>query len=294
MKRKLVKLGKNCLMSAIPMKWIKQQNLGKGDFLNFEEVENYLLLSAKPLPKEKELKIKIKNSNKVSIMRTLQTIYDSGVNKLIINYESNSILKIIIYTVNWLDSWKITSQDKGECIIESIKENEFDFDNYFRRLFLNVVELTKLCSDFFSGKKEAYDEIKLTYELTYRGAMEIKRKINTNHLPLEYKYYYFIAIQIEEIADLYEFLIRNFENKNPPKDLLKYNQKLEDLISKAYGNFYKFDLENYITNDPELVWKFFETDKYPKYIYYLRAISERIKNISKYTIGIKISNQNPS
>jgi hypothetical protein len=291
MKRKLVRMGKHCFMAAIPMKWLKQQKLGKGDSIEFEQFESYLMLSAKPLPKEKEISIdfSFETYGRAGIMRVLQLLYDSGFKTIKISFNDSKTLSYISWVVRILEGWKLTSIAKNSCKIESVKSEEEDFNSYFRRIFLKTKELPSLYSDYLKGKKEVIDEIRVEYDLILKGAMEIKRRINTSILPLEYKYYYFIAINLEEIADHYEFLLRSLENMRAfPKELLALNKELEKLMHQAYDNFYNFSIKGFIEFNKEMIWKKFETAESPLLVYHLRAISERIKNIAKYTIGIRV------
>ena len=58
------------------------------------------------------------------------------------------------------------------------------------------------------------EEIEIEYDLIMKGAMEIKCKINTIFLSLEYKYYYFITIQLEKIANHCGYFLRTMENES--------------------------------------------------------------------------------
>jgi bifunctional DNA-binding transcriptional regulator/antitoxin component of YhaV-PrlF toxin-antitoxin module len=136
MKRRLVQMGKNCLMAAIPMKWIKQHNLKKGDFLEIEEIENYLLVSSKEIQREKEISINFSDENQVAIMRVLQLLYDSGFKTIKIKYSNEKILSSVSWVINFLDGWRIKNISKNCCEIESVFQENFDFINYFRIIFI--------------------------------------------------------------------------------------------------------------------------------------------------------------
>ena len=279
-------MGKNCLMATIPMKWIKKQKLKKGDFLEIEEVENYLLISSRPLPKEKEISLNFKKPIRSAISRTLQILYDSGFNNINIKFSDQKVLSQINWAVNFLEGWRIKEISKNTCKIESTQMNDFDFKNYFRRIFLKVKELPFLYSKYLNGEEEILDEIKIEYDLIMKGSMEIKRKINLDSLPQEYKYYYFIAIQFEEIADHYEFFLRYLNNKKISAEIKNMNKKLGEMLEEVYSNFYKFTIDNFFDFHKEVLWKNFESEKDSLLVYHLRAISERIKNIEKYSVGI--------
>ncbi|MBU1246081.1 MAG: hypothetical protein KKH88_04045 [Nanoarchaeota archaeon] len=294
MERKLVQMGKHCLMAAIPKKWIKHHNLQKGDSINFEEVEQYLLISPNPLPKDKSISITIKQANRIGIYRILQLLYDAGFKTIRINYDTPDTLTWLLWSVKAMEEWRLETINKNKCIIKTINIERDDFQNYFRRIFLITKSLSETYSEFLNGKKELIDEIRAKHLLIISGTQTIKRMINTSSLPLEYKYYYFIAIQLEEIADQYEYLLRALEKQGLekvnkiPKELIQSQKKLCKLLEETYNNFYKFDIDWFIDLSKRDIWQSFATENNPLLTYHLRAISERIKNIAKYTIGIRL------
>jgi hypothetical protein len=221
-------------------------------------------------------------------MRVLQLLYDSGFKTIKIKYSNEKILSSVSWVINFLDGWRIKNISKNCCEIESVFQENFDFHNYFRRIFLKTKELPVLFTEYLKGKKQILDEIKIEYDLIMKGTMEIKRRINTSSLPLEYKYYYFIAIQLEEIADHYEYFLRALKNQKINSEIKQMNLELTKLFEKVYFIFYKFNLDDFFEFQKELDWKKFESNNSPKMVYHLRAISERIRNISKYMVGIML------
>jgi len=289
MQRKLVQMGKHCLMAAIPKKWLKHHNLQKGEYIAFEEVEQYLIISPKPLPKDKSLSITLQKANRVGVFRTLAMLYDSGYKTVRIKYDNPQVLTWLLWSVNSLEEWRLESLDKNHCIIKSILVEREDFHVQFRRIMLLTKELGYTFLEFLKGDKELIEDIRAKHQLILAGTQSIKRMINTSSLPLEYKYYYFISIQLEEIANQYDYLLINIENqKKIPKNVVLLQDKLCTFFDETYNNFYKFDLGWFIDLSKKLVWKWFETEKNSLLVYHQRAISERIKNIAKYSIGIKL------
>lgn len=130
------------------------------------------------------------------------------------------------------------------------------------------------------------EALKTNYLLILKQSMDIKRRINTNALPLEYKYYYLVAIQLEEIADHLNYMIKYLDSRCP-KEVLVLLKKTHNLYNGAYEHFHSENQDWFLNvNRFESVWKWYETEKYPLQVYHLRAISERIKNVAKYSFGI--------
>lgn len=307
MKRKLVAQGKYCLMSAIPKKWLDRQKLSKGDYIEFSEAENYLIVSAKPVSRKKTINITINNAERVGVIRVLHQIYDSGYKTVNIKFNNPKIAQHIEWIVNRLNNWVIKQLTSKTCTINTIEGDEEHFQTMFRRVFLQTKQyinlITKQISKIhnnkvnhtlkqknISPKEDDKYEREILYSIILQTAMNLKRRINTSQLPLEYKYYYFIAIQFEEIADQYEFMFRALDNYKikDVKNFIRMQKKLEKMIEGVYNNFYKFKLEWFLDFNRGRVWKEFVSEKDASVVYHIRAISERIKNIAKYTIGIKI------
>lgn len=290
MQRKLVQQGKHCFMAAIPKKWIKQHDLKKGNLLEFEELDDCLLLSAKPILKNEEFEVNISGGDKDWINRFLQVIYDYGVKKIIIKFDNPETLETIRLSSGWFEGMSITAVSETSCTIE-ISDSEYEINNYFRKNFMNTLELSSVFTKYLSSKRSLESQINLLISSILHSSRVIKRKINTGHLPLKYKYYYFISIQLEEITEQYMFLLREIkEKKSIPEELLSLNKKLEQLFKETYSNFYKFDWDWYFNSHGGNIWKWFETKESPNLTYHLRAISERIKNIIKYSVGINLEN----
>ncbi|MFC1685989.1 hypothetical protein ACFLZZ_03130 [Nanoarchaeota archaeon] len=154
---------------------------------------------------------------------------------------------------------------------------------------MKTKELPVLLGNYLKGDRGAIEEMRIELHLIWKGTMDLKRKINTSSLPLEYKYYYFIIIQIEEIADHYEYLLRDLEKlKKLPKKLIPYNNKIDKLFNDVYNNFYKFSVNGFLDLSKDIIWKKFETEDHPLLMFHLRTVSAKLTNIAKYTIGIKL------
>ena len=290
MKRKLVQMGKHCLMSAIPKKWLEQHNLKPGDYLNFEEVEEFLIISENPLPKDKSISIRLKkNTNKIGLYRVLDQLYDSGYKTINIEYESSKVLTWIQEGVGLFEEWYLELINNNKCIINSIEIQKEEFKNLFRKTILQTNDLGLVLYKYLNGEKSLIEELRVKHKIVLTNTLSLKRMINTNSLPLEYKYYYFIVIQFEDIANHYEYLLRYLEDmKKIPKEVIKCQEILNNLFEQIYSNFYTFKVEKFMLIHEMPVWKNFEIESNPLLIYHQRAISERIKNIAKYTIGIKL------
>jgi hypothetical protein len=289
MKRKLVQQGQHCLMAAIPKKWLTKQQLGKGDSVEFEEIENYLLVSAKPLPREKEISIELKETSRVGVYRVLQLLYDAGFKTVRVKFDKPEMIPLLLWAIRPLSEWRLENVSTRQCILKTIMVERQAFQPQFRRIFLLTKDLVETFTLYIQGNVALLDDIRAKHIIIIEGCMNLRRMINTSALPLEYKYYYFILTQLEEIVDHYEYLSRYLERKKAPSDLVPFQKKLATFFNETYQNFYSFRIDWFTGIAKQMTWKWFETEKHPLLIYHLRAISERTENIAKFTVGIRLT-----
>jgi hypothetical protein len=274
-------------MAAIPKKWIASQGLERGDHIEIEWINNYLIVSANPIVSEKKIEITIDDAEQIGILRLLQVIYDAGFTDVDIRFKKAKVLTSIYESLKWLPGFRIDSLTDFSCKLMSVS-SQIDVDLEFKKAFQSTKQLTDVISRYLGGDSSVVPEVKTMITLCRDRSAEVKRKINTSRLPLEYKYYYFIAIQFEEIAEQYLYLFRSLEKKKRNHHLFVLHEKLRGLFNETYNQFYDFHLQWLINSNRGLIWKWFDTTKNPKQVYHLRAISERVKNIMKYTAGIRL------
>ncbi len=93
MKRKVAQIGPSTLMVSLPMKWVKENNVSKGDELDVslgKKEINFALGEKKK--KEKEITIDISNYDRYLLDRNITILYRNNYDKIILNYKDNVIL----------------------------------------------------------------------------------------------------------------------------------------------------------------------------------------------------------
>lgn len=287
MQRKLVRMGKNCLMAAIPKKWLDKQNLGKGDHIEFQEADKYLLLSPKELPKSKSISIDLKDNDSPKIVRTLLALYEAGYNSINILFKRPKVINHINFALNILEEWRLKDITDKSCKIESSDFEEKDFKTYFSSTFSKVIELSKEALEIMKNterSKEMLGDLKHKYKLIMIGTMNLKRMTSIQSLPIEFKYYYYIVSELEEIANRYEAIIRLVtKGFKPTKETIRTSIKLSKNLAQAKENVSSFELEK--TSNIDLIGVSLDNENILT-TYNLMAISDSIKKITKYTLSI--------
>ncbi len=157
--RRLVQHGPATLMVSLPAKWLKKNDLAKGDEINVEEKGNELLLKGSANKTKKQIEIKITSDTESSIRAILTNLYRLSYEKITLNYADDGILKVIEKeTKSSLIGFEIIKRSKGSCIIENILEHSKDqFDNIQSKLFLNIDYLFLAINGFSEGKKTEFE-----------------------------------------------------------------------------------------------------------------------------------------
>ncbi len=118
--RKLVSFGKSSFVVSLPLNWLRQNQLKKGDFVYFEEKDGNLVLSAKEHrfeEKEKSLVINIDGKSPKEVDRALISAYINN-NKTItlIGEEVKSRARDLQLTIQSLIALEIMEQDSRKIV----------------------------------------------------------------------------------------------------------------------------------------------------------------------------------
>lgn len=149
MKRKLVKQGAATMMISLPSKWIKANNLDKGDEVNLEENGDNLVIG-KLFYDKKEIEIEVNEDNKKDIKNILTHAYREGFDKIILKECSGSLKEIKEVVNDLLLGFEITESNNGEVIIENISEpSKEKYEIMLSKSFQIIEETQKIILDDF-------------------------------------------------------------------------------------------------------------------------------------------------
>jgi len=241
MRRKLVKQGSATMMISLPSKWIKQNNLDKGDEINLEEDEGNLKISAIE-NKKKQIQINISTLTESSTRTLITSAYRLGYDYVIVNYQNSESLELIKKIVdNNLLGFEIITVEKNKCIIENITEPSIEqFENILSKVFLNIESL------FESAINQTKE-----YELIENKIIQFDN---------------FCRRVITKKGNLLEDSFHSSINRGQREiyHLIKLNQKLKpetiNLIKESQEIFFLLK-ESYIKKDIKLIEKLHETYK---------------------------------
>src|SRR3989344_3678476 len=161
MQRKLVQMGKHTVMTAVPSKWVNRHNLKAGDYIEFKEDDNKLILTSTAEIYEKKTEITIKSPTVEVIWREIQPTYTSGYDEVKINFEDKKALKIIEQSIANLIGFEILETGKDFVRVKSVsKQLDEEFPTILRRVFFILKHMADVAKEGFENKdRTRFEEI---------------------------------------------------------------------------------------------------------------------------------------
>lgn len=167
MKRKLIQLNESTTAITLPSKWVKEQNLKKGDELTLTPKSNMLMVS----PEQEKTYAELKAEDYGPLTRKrIYALYKKGIDEIKITYSSaqeiNELYKVLDYT----SGFEIVNQGKNFITIRNIATQLEGFDPLFKRTLraLNVM----LDEGITAMKKKDWQEL---------NAIALMEKMNNRH-----------------------------------------------------------------------------------------------------------------
>lgn len=239
MKRKVIQLAGKTSVVSLPLRWVKKNNISKGQELDVIDKGDKLLICSKN--NSDVMKITLDVSEKHSFdKRYLSDLYKRGYDEIKINYKNSKILT----EIKKFDAlgFEIVDQGKDFCILKSVSsEIEDEFDTLLRRSFRLGIEMANGLSEYFSGSNIDLNELRDLEELNNKFTSFCLRVLNKKGHREEHKinFLYSIVRELESVTDIFKYIID--DNCKPNKKEIDYYNKAKDFFILFYELFYKYD-----------------------------------------------------
>jgi len=252
MRRKLIQHGLSSLTVSLPRKWIKENNLNKGEEIELDILNGKLIISTKKHYEHKKIEIDISNA-KPMIRKIIGATFKSGYNEVSIKFNSFEELKAVKDLMReQFSGFEIINQSKNNIIIKNISQTSFEeFNNVLRRFFFVLNQISSEVAD--AVNKDDFNWLKnitLMKTESDKYADYCRRAINMG-FETEFKKsapLYTIIEQLEKVVDRYRDLC-DYTSLNK----IKVNNKIKTVLREIsqfqesfYNLFYKFELEKIV------------------------------------------------
>jgi phosphate uptake regulator len=259
MKRRVILLAGKTAVLSLPIKWVRQCGIKKGDELEIDENGSVLTVSSNLKGNEAPVEINISDMNSSLIWRYLNTTYKLGASEIKILYDDQEVynpdkkrkiktMDLIREIVNELIGLEIIKQGNNFCIlkeISSVKGEEFD--PVYRRIFLTLLNLAKDSLDAIRNKDKNGLENIIKYldpniNKLFKFCLRIISKENNYIKDVMSKT--IILHGLERIGDLYSEISRmllNNKNIKINNETLRIYNDVNNLLGEFYEIYYKKD-----------------------------------------------------
>jgi phosphate uptake regulator len=262
MKRKLIQHGLSSLTVSLPSKWIKENNLKKGNEIDLTiNNNNNINISTEKHYEHKKISIDVSRAQAM-IRKLIGAAFKSGYDEIEIKFESFEELKLIQEVMReQFTGFEVINQSKNFIIIKNVNQTNFEeFNNVLRRLFFVLNQIAT--ETYEASEKNDFNWLKNITLLKIESdkyADYCRRAINVG-FDSEFKKLsplYTIIEQLEKTVDRYKDLCEysstykiknNVEIINALKELSEFQKQFQEI-------FYKFETKKMsdFTKKKELV-----------------------------------------
>lgn len=250
MKRNIILLGNKTYVVSLPLKWVKENNLNKGDELNLEIKDKNIVISLDKAKNKSECKrINIKELNPSLIWKIITSLYISGIDCIEIEMVPEQIDLIKEITSN-LIGFVIFSYKEDFAVIKSLAEPRENLSNIISKFLLGLKDNIKQGIDYW--KKEDYSSLlelsHKDHELNKFIYYALRMIITSAGLPNKEKFKMFNLITSYEMCCDHIINLFSYAGKNKIKLTYELNKEINNLFncfSLLIKNYYKFDIDRY-------------------------------------------------
>jgi len=247
MKRSIIQHGPTTLTISLPVKWVRANDINKGDEVEVQEYGNLLKVFKEERNTKKCKEIAIDYMDKELIRSLIGITFKSGYDVLILTYKNSKMIPYIQERVNSsLLGCEILEQSSNRCVINYVHiDSTKEFKNMVRRMFLILDSLGKRSYEMV--KEGSVDDSILSLEETMnRLCNSCHRLINKERIDREkLTYFYLVLWTIEGIADEFKYIAEYVVKQKIEFDisLVKMMRSISGLSEKYMRLFYCFQFK---------------------------------------------------
>ena len=252
MRRKLVQHGLSSLTLSLPRKWIKNNQLSKGEELEIEESEDKLVICAKRKQRIKKISVDVTDAG-LMIKKIVGATYKAGYDEVNVKFKSFEELEAVQKLIKeQFTGFEIISQTKEMIVIKSISKLEFEeFEESLKRFFTILNQISTEASQAIIKedyswlkkitllKKESDKFADFCRRAILSGFKDEKRRSE----PL-----YVIIEELEKVSDRYRDLCEIIYEKKlkMSSKIQSLSKEIDEFLGDFYFLFYNFDMDRLI------------------------------------------------
>ncbi|MBD3202780.1 AbrB/MazE/SpoVT family DNA-binding domain-containing protein [Candidatus Woesearchaeota archaeon] len=297
MGRKLIELGGGTLVVSLPRKFVKKNNLEKGEEIDIYTKENKLIISPDEVEEKQDYSVDIKEFKRTG-GRYIVSSYRLGFDEIKIRFSDSDYIRKIPKTLaeNTI-GLEIIEQKDNFCRLKNLSEtNKELLDKIIKRIWFMTIDFSK---DILTHlRKNSYGELSKMYlrEKNINKFTNYALRILSKNKSIEQKHafplYYFIRY-FENISDDYENLASFYSEEKSinSEKIIDMLGSTNSLLKGLYDIFYDYDIkkiEELILESEVLYEKIKNEKSNSKGFLFLFNISKKIKRMCSVVIELNI------
>jgi len=259
MKRRVIRHGPSTLIFSLPSKWVKEQNVQKGDELDIDIQGDRLVINTpNNVKKVEQVNLDLTDLDVSPIRHYIRSYYRKGYDEMKVNFnnhyealnlrteEIEKTIDRINKEVDRLVGVEIIEQKTDYCIIKDISaSNVQDFDHVLRRAFLLlIITSSEIVESIKTGDKKILKTIRKKHNTFSKLASFCLRLLNKKGYS-EYQktiILYHIIATLDKIMDVLKYRAEDLiEVEKPSDEIIEIISDIHESLQIYYHFFYKFD-----------------------------------------------------
>ena len=235
MKRKIIQLAGKTLIVSIPNKWVKEQDIKKGDEVDFIPQGNNARILLQTNHEKMKTSVNFTDIDVNAFKNIISAMHRIGYDEIELLYDLSEYGNIVHEMVReTLFGFVVINQTKRSCTIRSVsQEDEKEFFNILKRALIVTVSLGESIAESLKNSDFSNVQDFLSLEKTNNQLTNLCERIIIKKKSFSYKdscFYYVMAWNLEKIADDYRDIckILDLRNKEKTKTEVSENKKISN------------------------------------------------------------------
>ncbi|MFH0979031.1 MAG: AbrB/MazE/SpoVT family DNA-binding domain-containing protein [Candidatus Woesearchaeota archaeon] len=244
MKRKVVQQGPATLMVSLPSKWVKQNNIHKGDLIEVTENNDTLVLGKTPTERLRHIEIRIKDFD-TYMSECISRPYEAGFDEMVVSFDDPRVINKIKRTVDFFLGFDIVEQGPHHCVLKNIAQDSAqDLPRYVNKTYMSVINLAQNVFDKISkADYEHLEELASTQRMVQKFCHLCLRIINKHAGEIsgsntyEATKLYVMLSNIYMIGDIFSRMCKDINKVGRHRfslEALAIFKKLVELLERSY------------------------------------------------------------
>lgn len=305
--RKVLQQGHSSLVVSLPAKWVKQNNVMKGQEISIEQEGLDLVISPVCRMKKDNVEIDISGLNRKLIEKYILVAYKKGFSEITIKYknemayslkkkENVSVFEIIEEKVRNLIGLELVSCEKNKCVLKEVAEvRKEELQNIIKHSMTLLNKFIVSTGERAKKGKLDFSEIDINENNIDKFITLALRIINIKGLTNDSLSIHDFVLSLEEISDELAYFFKLVSGKKVSKQFDFNYQRVVDAASLMQSVYFVFNKEK-IMKIAELRRSFYdslEKDKFSleekELLRVLASVFNKILNVVESKISLQMS-----